>query len=121
MICEKYDQIYKKLGTYFYLSLHTLRKDLVFYKHSSRISVQLDSQYGSCNGLRCLQLVLNPFASNLNLRRIIRCEYTGFSLNGNSLSAKFNQCKFWKKSKNIHLGQIHSTSATYITHFALSE
>ena len=71
MICEKYDQILKKLGIYFYLSLHTLRKDLVFYKYSSRISVLLGSHCCCCMELWCLRLVLVLVFANLNLCSII--------------------------------------------------
>ena len=75
LICQKHDLIFNRLGTYVYLSLYTLMKDLVFYKYFSHRSVLLGSHGCCCIEFGCLQLVLGLGFANLNLCRIIRCEY----------------------------------------------
>ena len=61
-----------------------------------------------------------PFISmGCNLNYLYKNTYTRSSFNANSLSVKFHQYEFWKKSKNIHLVRIYSTSANF-TYYSLS-
>ena len=75
-------------------------KGLVLYKHSSRRSVLLGSQYRCCIRLRCLQIVLNPGATNLDLRSIIICEYLSMSNPLDSQKTKLLKTKMAEFSKN---------------------
>ena len=48
LICQKHHLLFKKLGTYVYLSLYQMMKGLVSYKYSSRIIVLLGIHCHCC-------------------------------------------------------------------------
>ena len=74
LICQKHDLLFKKLGTYVYLSLYQMMKGLVSYKYSSRIIVLLGIHCHCCIELWSLQIVLVVCFANSNLCSINRCE-----------------------------------------------